>query len=66
MGDIINLRRARKARARAADRAEADVRAARFGEARSARDRREAEADRAASRLDGHRRDPASPADDDG
>jgi hypothetical protein len=57
MGDIINLRRARKARARAADRAAASTRAVQFGEARADRTLREAEARLAAGRLDGLRRD---------
>jgi hypothetical protein len=57
MGDIINLRRARKARARAADRAAAAVRAAQFGETRAGRDQREAKSDLASARLDGARRD---------
>lgn len=67
MTKIINLRQARKQRDRAAKRATGDANAAKFGEARPARDARQAEADRAARALDAHRREdgpPDDPADD--
>jgi hypothetical protein len=56
-GEIVNLRKARKARARA----EAQIRAAenrvRFGRSKAERRTIAAEDDRAARSLDGHRRD---------
>lgn len=59
MTRIINLRQARKSRARDAKRAEGSANAARFGEAKPLRDARAAEADRAARVLDAHRAEPA-------
>jgi hypothetical protein len=56
-GDVVNLRMARKRRARDAARAEADGSAARHGEPKPARDAREAEAARARRTLEGHARD---------
>ena len=71
MTKIINLRQARKQRDRAAKRATGDANAAKFGEARPAREARQSETDRAARALDAHRRDdvsadgpPDDPADD--
>lgn len=61
MTRIINLRQARKSRARDAKRAAGDANAAIHGEARPLREARKAEADRAARQLEAHRRD-----DDDG
>lgn len=58
MTRIINLRQARKSRARAAKRAEGDANAARFGEAKPLRAAREAEAHRVERVLDGHRAGP--------
>ncbi len=57
MGDVINLNRARKARARSAERAAADANRAKFG--RTAAERKaEAQArDRIAALLDGARRE---------
>ncbi|TBN43762.1 DUF4169 family protein [Paracoccus subflavus] len=63
MTKIINLRQARKQHHRDAKRAAGDANAAKFGEAKPARDARQAEADRAARALDAHRRDDP-PADD--
>lgn len=59
MGDIINLRRARKARDRAAERAAAGARAARHGESKTIAAARAAGEALAARRLDGARREPA-------
>lgn len=52
--DIINLRRARKARGRTAARAEADANAARWGRTKAAREAEAREAEAARRRLDGH------------
>lgn len=61
---IVNLRRARKARARAETRAAADANAARHGTPKPARDLAEARRAKAERELDGHRRSPAeAPAD---
>ena len=57
MAEIVNLRRARKARDRAADEARAAENRAKFGRPKADRDRVAAEAERDASRLDGHRRE---------
>ena len=57
-GDVINLRLARKARARDLAQATAAANRAKFGEARPARTARAAEAERATRTLDGARRDP--------
>ena len=58
-GKPVNLRHARKHKARAEARAEADANAARHGEARPVRSLREAREDLEARRLEGHRRDDA-------
>jgi hypothetical protein len=55
--EIINLRRARKARARLERDREAAQNRARFGRAKVERASQEAEADLAARRLDGAKRD---------
>ena len=60
-GDVVNLRRARKARDRAAAKAEADARAARHGASRVERLKAEAEAAALRRTLDGARREPRSP-----
>ncbi|SHI40299.1 DUF4169 family protein [Wenxinia saemankumensis] len=57
----INLNKARKARARAEDRARADANAARFGRTRSQKARDEEDAAKAVARLEAHRRDPDAP-----
>ena len=61
MGDVVNLRRVRKAR----DRAEKDERAARnraaFGRTAAERDASAEERTRRLAALDGHRLDPARP-----
>ena len=56
-GKVVNLRRARKARARAADRAEADRNALRCGLPKAERTRVKVEEDRRLARLDAHRRE---------
>ena len=58
-GKPVNLRHARKHKARAEARTEADANAARHGEARPVRSLREAREDLEARRLEGHRRDDA-------
>ena len=57
MTRIINLRQARKSRARDAKRAQGDANAALHGEAKPLREARQAERDRAERVLDAHRRD---------
>lgn len=59
-GDIVNLRRARKARARADGHAKAAENRARFGRTRAERERETAEEALAARRLDGMRREEGS------
>lgn len=56
MSEIINLRQTRKARARAENRARADANAARFGESKAEKARRQAEARLTGDRLEAHRR----------
>ena len=57
MAKIINLRQARKDRARAEKRAAADENAARFGRTRALKALEEARNTRAEDLLDGHRRE---------
>ncbi|RAP43171.1 DUF4169 domain-containing protein [Rhodovulum viride] len=57
-GGIVNLRQARKARERAAKKAEADENAARFGRTKGQKAREERDAARARAALDGHKRTP--------
>lgn len=64
MSEIVNLRRARKARKRAEERDVAAARAAAFGEGKAARSLRRAEAGLAERRLEQHRVD-ADPGDGD-
>ena len=54
---IVNLRQARKHRARSRDRAAGDANAARHGEAKAARKLRSAQEDLDRRRLDGNRRE---------
>ena len=56
-GAPVNLRRARKARARAAGRAEADAAAMRHGRTKAERDSAAREKDRAVRHLEHHRLD---------
>ena len=59
MSAPVNLNRARKARARDEARRRADANALRHGRTKAEREARAAEAERAARRHDGHRRDPS-------
>jgi len=59
MGEVVNLRRARKRRERDAGRREGDAAAAKHGRTKAARKAEAAEAEREARRLEGHRREPA-------
>lgn len=58
MAEIVNLRRARKAKARAADAARAAENRVRFGQPKAVRARADAEDKLATQRLEGHRREP--------
>lgn len=65
--DIVNLRSARKEKARAGRKAEAAANRAKFGRTRAEKDAAATEAEREASRLEGHRIDGARRgADEDG
>lgn len=57
-GQVVNLRMARKARARKEAAAAAATNRAKFGEAKSVRMARDAETGRATRMLDGNRREP--------
>ncbi|WP_323005501.1 DUF4169 family protein [Pseudorhodobacter sp.] len=57
MAEIINLRSVKKARIRAALRAQGDANAARFGRSKAERAVETARADKASQTLDGHKRD---------
>jgi hypothetical protein len=65
MAEIINLRRARKARERAEARAQADANAARHGLDKGQRAAIAAQAEQVRRTLDGARRDPADDPHDD-
>ena len=56
-GKIVNLNRARKARARAEKRAQADANSVRFGRSKAEKARDDLEADKAARDLDGKKRE---------
>jgi hypothetical protein len=58
MGEVINLRRARKARARDSAEREAAANRATFGRTRAEKEQARAEETRQAARLDEHRREP--------
>ena len=58
-GKVVNLRRARKHKARAEVRAKADANAARHGEAKPVRSLRQARDELETRRLEGHRREAA-------
>ncbi len=60
-GEIVNLNRARKARARAEKRRQGDTNAALHGLTRAERTRQATEAERAAARIEAHRRVPGDP-----
>ncbi|MBK4216949.1 DUF4169 family protein [Paracoccus caeni] len=55
MNKIVNLKQVRKQRDRAERRAAGDANAAKFGEAKSERNARKAEAERATRQHEGHR-----------
>jgi hypothetical protein len=57
MAEVVNLRTIRKQRTRAAERTVAAEHAARHGQGKAERQRREAEAARAEAHLDGHLRE---------
>lgn len=57
MAKPVNLREARKARDRAAVRAQGDANAAKFGRTRAERDLEAARAEKARTGLDAHRRE---------
>ena len=59
MADIINLRRARKAKVRAGQQAEAASNRVRFGRTKAERDKAATEAARDQARHDGQLREPA-------
>lgn len=57
MGEVVNLNKARKARERAAKRAEADANAAKFGRSKAEKDLNTARGEKSARDHDAHRRD---------
>lgn len=61
MGDVVNLRRARKARARAEEKARAAENRVRHGRTGADRRAAKAEAEKAARAADGHRLDRQGP-----
>lgn len=58
MGEVVNLRIARKRKARTEKAAEADANRLKHGRSKAERQQARDEAERAALHLDGHRRDP--------
>src|SRR5690606_40449655 len=58
MADIVNLRQARKSRAKAKARAEGDASAAKFGRTQAQKKAEDDSAARARRHLDGHKREP--------
>lgn len=67
MGEIVNLRRARKARTRAAATSEAAANRTRFGQSRAAREAAQAALDMETRKLDAHRREVSdAPTDENG
>ncbi|SFH24268.1 protein of unknown function [Palleronia marisminoris] len=57
MSDPVNLNRARKDRARAEKRREADTNAVKFGRTKAEREAETARAEREAAKLEGHKRE---------
>ena len=57
MSEIVNLNKARKARARADGKARADANAVKFGRTKTEKSLDKSKADKARSDLDAHRRD---------
>lgn len=58
MGDVVNLRTARKQRDRAEDARKADENRARFGRTKAQKQAESKAAERDNTHLDGHRREP--------
>jgi hypothetical protein len=61
MAEIVNLRQARKQKARAEKEARAAENRVNFGRSKAERKLRQAERDKAESRLDSHKRDDEAP-----
>ena len=61
MSKVTNLRQFRKDRDRAKNRAQGDENAAKFGRTKGQRQLEEAQAEKARSALEGHRRAPSDP-----
>lgn len=57
MGEVVNLRTAKKQAARKAARADGDVQAAKHGRTKAERELEKARAEKSARDLDGHRRE---------
>lgn len=57
MGDVVNLRTAKKQAARKADRSAADANAAKHGRTKAERDLNKALAEKAAKMLEAHKRE---------
>jgi hypothetical protein len=57
MGEVVNLRQAKKQAARKAARLQADANAARFGRTKADREAEKLRAEKALRDLDGHRRE---------
>jgi phage protein D len=53
---VVNLNKARKAKARASEKAQADANAAKFGRTKAERELERAQAEKAARDLDGNKR----------
>lgn len=64
MGEIVNLRRARKAKVRAASAEEAAANRVRFGQSRAERELQQQARALDARKLEGHRRDAAAAPDE--
>jgi hypothetical protein len=58
MAEVVNLRQARKAKARADKASQAAINRAVFGESKAAKAARKAEAGREQRHIDGHQREP--------
>ncbi|MXO71469.1 DUF4169 family protein [Alteraurantiacibacter buctensis] len=58
MAEVVNLRLARKAKARAEKASQAAANRAAFGESKAAKAARKAEAERTGRQIDGHKREP--------
>ncbi|AZQ66296.1 DUF4169 family protein [Silicimonas algicola] len=56
-GKVVNLSKARKARAKGQDKARADANAVKFGRTKGEKAKERAEADKATRDLDGHERE---------